>query len=322
MKKILLMALAAAAMVGCSQNEEIDNAAQKAKITFGTVVSNSTRATVTSIAGLQGTGFTVYAYNTGADEAGVANLPVSPFMGDVNGLAVTYNEAKWGFTGTYYWPSTGNIQFYAYATDDDATNYTATGKYPTINYAVAATVGAQKDFVVAKAENEKKSDNAVDLTFKHALTQINFSATGGDANLYYKVTAVSIGGAYGAGTYNFKDGSWETITTDAVKTYAYLTNGAVSVKKTATVDLVSADGPLMLIPQTLADGKIMISYSVYTDEAMTNEIASVTDNLTEGLTTVWGTGKKVRYTLTLNLKGATVSFAPGISGWDEPEIEG
>ena len=40
MKKILLAAVAALAIVGCSQNEEIEKAGEKAEINFGTVVSN------------------------------------------------------------------------------------------------------------------------------------------------------------------------------------------------------------------------------------------------------------------------------------------
>ena len=38
MKKILLAAVAALAIVGCSQNEEIEKAGEKAEINFGAVV--------------------------------------------------------------------------------------------------------------------------------------------------------------------------------------------------------------------------------------------------------------------------------------------
>ncbi len=57
---------------GCSssnelpESEEIENAGQKAEIKLGTVVGNTTRATVTDLPELQKVGFTVYAYNTGA----------------------------------------------------------------------------------------------------------------------------------------------------------------------------------------------------------------------------------------------------------------
>lgn len=49
MKKVLFLALAAAAVMSCSESEEIENAGQKAEIKLGTVVGNTTRATVTDL---------------------------------------------------------------------------------------------------------------------------------------------------------------------------------------------------------------------------------------------------------------------------------
>mgnify|MGYP000802229564 CR=1 FL=1 len=46
MKKILLAVTAALAITGCSQNEEIEKAGEKAEINFGAVVRNATRATI------------------------------------------------------------------------------------------------------------------------------------------------------------------------------------------------------------------------------------------------------------------------------------
>lgn len=70
-----IFGLAAAAVMSCSESEEIENAGQKAEIKLGTVVGNTTRATVTDLPELQKVGFTVYAYNTGATAmASVATL--------------------------------------------------------------------------------------------------------------------------------------------------------------------------------------------------------------------------------------------------------
>ena len=44
MKKILLAVTAALAITGCSQNEEFENAAQKAEINIGTIVKGTSRA--------------------------------------------------------------------------------------------------------------------------------------------------------------------------------------------------------------------------------------------------------------------------------------
>lgn len=62
MKKILLAAVAALAIVGCSQNEEIEKAGEKAEINFGAVVSNATRANIVNNADFKS--FKVYGYKT------------------------------------------------------------------------------------------------------------------------------------------------------------------------------------------------------------------------------------------------------------------
>lgn len=74
MKKILFAAVAAMAITGCSQNEEIEKAAQNAEIGFNSVVSKTTRAVSADLALLKTNGFTVYAYNTGDAAMGVGTL--------------------------------------------------------------------------------------------------------------------------------------------------------------------------------------------------------------------------------------------------------
>lgn len=49
MKKILFAAVAALAITGCSQNEEIEKAAQTTEIGFNAIVKNTTRAAVTNM---------------------------------------------------------------------------------------------------------------------------------------------------------------------------------------------------------------------------------------------------------------------------------
>lgn len=313
MKKILLVALAAAAMVSCSQNEEIENAAQKAKIEFGTVVNNTTRAAITRIGELQKTGFTVYAYNTGSNLAGSTGATLgTAFM---PATLVTYKDNKWSFTDEYYWPLTDNIQFFAYATDEAATNYSAseTVKYPSLNYAVAKLAADQKDFVVAHAANKTKTTDDVTLTFNHALTQVNFSAIGSDGYTY-KITSVGLEGVFGSGTYTF-DGSWATsgVTTD----YTYpIAEGGADISGATLKDLYQTDGALMLIPQAMtADSKIVISYEVYKNSVKVDQVNNAKISL--NTTATWEAGKKVRYTLTLTAAGATVNFAPEVGPWNE-----
>ena len=318
MKKILLVALAAAGMVSCSQNEEIENAAQKAEIKVGTVVSKTTRAAITDIDALAKEGFTVYAYNTGstamtAVEAG--GLDVA-FM---NGVKATFTANTWNLSdGPHYWPLNDKVQFFAYATyaTNHATYTLAAGDiYPTVAYTVAATAADQKDFVVATALDKTKTTDAITLQFIHALTQVNFSVQGGNANLNYKVSSISIEGVAGSGVYSFGTGKWTAATEKtAVYSYPISADGSdVAIVGTEVKDLAQTDGALMLMPQEMtASAIIKIKYSVFDGATLIDELTS---NVELNGKTAWAAGSKLRYTLTLASEGAAISFAPEVGPW-------
>lgn len=321
MKKILFVALAAATMMSCTENEVIENAGNKKVVKFGTAVSSTTRAAITDITALQASGFTVYAYNTGEKLAG-AGLLDKVFM---DNLAVGYSAPDWSFTGTYYWPLDQKIQFFAYATDKAATyNADAAKTYPTISYTIAETSAAQKDFVVAKATDQTQTtaENGVKLTFDHALTQVNFSVKGDDANLTYKVSSIEIAGVANTGTYSYDTEKWTV--TGTAGTYSYTVAADASVTGTTAVKLDQPDGALMLMPQTLpADAKITIVYQVFNkDNAAVG--TAVTAPVALAGTAAWEPGKKIRYTLTLANNAAKVSFAPEVGAWntdDDTNVE-
>lgn len=313
MKKILFVALAAATMMSCTENEVIENAGNKKVVKFGTAVSSTTRAAITDITALQTSGFTVYAYNTGAEAAGTGLLN-KVFM---DNLAVSYSAPNWSFTGTYYWPLSDNIQFFAYATDAAATyNVAADAKYPTIDYTIAADAAQQKDFVVAEAVNQTSSDNVVTLKFNHVLTQVNFSVQGDDENLTYKISSLNIEGVANTGTYSYGTDIWTATGTAGTYTYPIATNA--SVTGATAVELDQDKGALMLMPQTLtAAAKINITYSVFKGEDAVG--AENTASVTLSNTTAWEPGKKIRYTLTLANNAAKVSFKPEVGEWSAEE---
>lgn len=319
MKKILFVALAAATMMSCTENEVIENAGNKAVVEFGTAVSSTTRAAITDNAALQISGFTVYAYNTGASAAGTGKLD-KVFM---DGIAVGYNTDKWTFTGTYYWPLEQKIQFFAYATDDAATyKADAAQTYPTIDYTIDADAAKQKDFVVAKAIDQTSSDNAVSLAFTHALTQVNFSVKGDDADLTYKVKSIDISGVANTGTYSYATDTWTA--TGTAGTYSYTIAADASVTGTTAEKLDQPDGALMLMPQTLpADAKITIVYQVFNaDDVAVGTVVTAPVALTG--TAAWEPGRKIRYTLTLANNAAKVSFGAEVGKWnttDDSNVE-
>ena len=322
MKKILLAAVAALAIVGCTQNEEIEKAGEKAEINFGTVVKNSTRAAITKDAALQKSGFIVYAYKTAEAIADATKL------GDalMDSVEVTHPSDSWIVDGApYYWPFEGKIQFFAYAKDDAVKNFKVAvdAKYPTLEYTIADTAADQIDFVVAKATDQSKQTSEVSLTFTHALTQVNFSAKSENTGMEYKITSVKLANVYNSGTYNFKDGKWTKTDAAILKTYDYpLADGGVSVTGGAAeaTSLSQTNGALMLMPQSMtATSKIIITYEVWKDNVLIDKVENFDISLSA--VAAWEAGQKIRYTLALTSKGATVSFAPSVGEWGEPETD-
>ena len=171
MKKVLFLALAAAAVMSCSESEEIENSAP-----------------------------------------------------------------NWSLTGgTYYWPMTDNLQFFAYGNPGTGAltyNQPAAGAiYPSITYTVA-DVAAQTDLVAAKVTDATKASNAsgVSLKFGHILTQINFTVKAADA-LTYKLKTLTISGVHNKGTYGFDDSTWKS--QEGTATYAHtIDDGALEVNTT------------------------------------------------------------------------------------------
>ncbi len=96
MRKILLVALAAAAMVSCSENEEFENGSTANRIQFGTVVKTGTKALVATTENFSA--FTVSAYKT-TDVMGPTVQLSTGFMDDVE---VTKPSAEWQYAGNYY----------------------------------------------------------------------------------------------------------------------------------------------------------------------------------------------------------------------------
>lgn len=327
MKKFLFLAMAAAAMVSCSQNEEIENAAQKAEIKLGTVVSNTTRAAVTDLTELQkaDVGFTVYAYNSGATEfADATAADMGAFI--ANGKKATFSSGAWKIEGSpYYWPLTDNIHFFAYGNPGTGTlvyaGPTGSNKYPTITYTVAG-VDAQTDLVVASItdQTKTKSSGGVTLKFAHILTQINFNVKAGDSNTY-KLKALSISGVKNQGTYDFGKGAWEA--QEGTATYAHTITAEGIEATTSGTSIASA---WMLMPQDMptAEGTVSInvSYDIYdANSKLIAEVSSTAIDLKE--TQAWEPGKKVLYTLTLTNQAVEVSLSvPEFDGWkNENNVE-
>lgn len=314
MKKILLAAVAALAIVGCTQNEEIEKAGEKAEINFGTVVKTGTRAAIITQSNFES--FTVNAYKTsGALTAGSA---LTEFM---KNLEVNKNKTTgaWEYSGTYYWPTTDFVHFFA---TSPIQSIEGTTGYPTFKYTVK-DVASQEDLLAASLLDKVKANGEVVLVFQHLLTQVNFSIKGDTKGCTYSVSKLELKEVKNQATFTFAEsatGTWSTSVSSTAPTnisYAYTPASPIVVtpgEKLEEVTKCETDGALfMLMPQDASAIKLEITYTATLDgdtQPSFDGVKVVTLNGT------WDKGQNIRYTLNLTSDATAVSFgAPTVNPW-------
>lgn len=188
MKKVLLGALAAVAMVACSKDDVVEMNRVNDQISYGAVVNSATRAANVFCNNNMPGSFTVSAEHDGK----------LYFENDVITVA---NDGTCSSTATRYWPNSGEVTFYAQVNGN--MSYTA-GSVPTFdNFVVETTVANQKDLMYA-VQKQGKSNDPVALNFRHALSQVVFAAKNdSEGKLYVEVSGVEVHNVANTSTYTF-----------------------------------------------------------------------------------------------------------------------
>lgn len=318
MRKILLVALAAVAMVSCSENEEFENGSTTNRIQFGTVVKTGTKALVATTENFSA--FTVSANKT-TDVMGPTVQLSTGFMDDVE---VTKPSAEWQYAGNYYWPISGKLQFFATSPAQTLDITTAAG-YPNFDYTVKA-VADQEDLVAANVMDQVKSESAISLPFQHLLTQVNFTIKGEVADFIYTVSKLVIKGAKDKATFTFDGsstvGAWSNLAASASGvTYEYAGSPVSVTPTTAEPDAsaafeTSGNALFMLMPQDDLTG---VTLDVTYTAAPKDKSSEYTWNDTKVVTLTgnWGMGKNIRYTLTLTNNATPIKFTPKVDTWTD-----
>lgn len=287
MKKIMLAAIAALAITGCSQSEEFESMGQESEINFNTAV---TRATVLTTTGFKA--FEAYGYAHSGSEAFSANTSGTEILKG----SFTYDNTAWAEKdgNKFYWPVADKVAFFAYSPAVGAGKYVkAETGFPTVEYTVNSDIAQQADFVVAQEANKGKAES-VALSFKHALTQVIFKLKGDDNTLTYKVTGVKLKNILPTGVYSYEKNSWVASGTATDYTLTIPANFAVNG---ATAQLLNAaDQLLILMPQTLTNATVEVDYSVEKSGVPLLNATKKSANITG----TWGTGEKYVYSLTLS----------------------
>ncbi|MFI3321330.1 MAG: fimbrillin family protein [Rikenellaceae bacterium] len=260
MKRTLLFACVVAAMASCSKNEvENVNSQDPNVINFTSYVGTTTKAGETTTANILDAGVYALSLNKTAF--------TDPFMPNVELSRATTSD-DWKTTGVYYWPTSGDVSFYAYSPYCSAATITDAGVVTDNGLAIATTADAQVDILAAKPVTSNKAANsAVGLTFDHMLSKVDFQIvvkSTEKASINFSASSfelVGVDGVHDGLDINESTPALvnSTATTGSSYTYA-ATQTALSASRTtaqtevATIELngTSANA-FMLLPQTLTD---------------------------------------------------------------------
>lgn len=289
MKKTLLAILATVAMVACSNDEIVREAAPEAIGFDNAFVNNSTRSkfdpslTVGTL-----NDFAVYGYVQ--KDANSAVL--------FDGIRVYKNGVNWKYDATQYWIEGATYNFNAVAPKPETGgNWTKTAADAT-STTISFTNNGTTDLLYAKSTEitgeAYGSNDPVAFTFRHALSKVKFSFTNNyDAtNSSIRIKEVKITDAYETGT-------------------AVLANSAAWSGQTGTLELSFGDA-VVDVTDTVADafvkGKTLESYNElflipgagYTDVTVTN---------TDGTTSTMK-GYTISFTVELLMNGNLLATYP------------
>ena len=312
MKKTLLPVIAMAMLLSsCSKNEMVDaTAATSTPIGFSSYMGTTTKGAATDINTFKA--FKVNAYHTMAEIAAVGAKTQYITAGDVTCPSDTWTSAD------YFWPTTGNLSFYAYAPATDVVTYNAATAetMPSITYTTLADAASQADVVVAATLNQTyaNADAAVAMAFTHALTRVNFSATGADNAYNYNVTSLEVSNVLPNGTYTFGETPTWNVSGTAIKCNYMATDASVAVNATIATPLnPNAAASLMLIPQDASAITVTIAYTVSNGSTEISNNTAVVTTLTE----TWVAGQNIRYNIKLTTNGKKITFKPSVTDWNK-----
>lgn len=269
--KILAMAAVATVFASCSNEEELANVGKSESnaIRFAGVSGLSdTRTTPIGTLNLTSTNFDVMAFMSSDNALFMGGKHVSGASD--HGVKIVYKTSAWDYDDpdkVAYWPTSGDVDFYAVspAITDDLVHqgfaYDMTSTAKTITYATVDeynSTGTNHDVMYAVTKGRNKENNgktAVQMKFKHILSQVVFKAKTTSSILEVDVKSVKIHNFVHGGTFKLPAGEpamsdWSPSPV-AEGAYTVKLNAANVVTNNAVVDLSDMNSPLMMIPQKL-----------------------------------------------------------------------
>lgn len=228
---------------------------------------------------------------------------------------VTKNGNEWGYEGTQFWIQDNTYNFYAiYPVGAGTVEQDGTIKVE--NFDCSGIGEKAVDLMTAKNTGlSGSSSSTVHLQFKHELSRVNVKVKA--ENTSVTVNGLKIYGISDVGTlkkdYNDNNysSSWslnEAITADNTR---FTVSAPFKLNETDGWER-NAFGDMLLIPQSLGNAKLYISYRY--DGATTDRTSTI--NLNTATTTGWEAGMSYNYSITINGL-SDISITVSVNPWEE-----
>ena len=285
MKKYIYIALAAAAFASCSQDEAL--MLNQEEIQFGNpFVENATRAA--SDASYSGSGilssFQVWGTVKSNNNNDVAIFADDAVIGSVGSGSV------WTCDKTQYWIYGAKYNFAAVVNADKNNENKSDVKLGTNQLPAIITYTADdtnmKDLVYAEAKNISRAatdtDKKVQMTFKHLLSKVKFTAvnTTNNTDYTFNIKDITITNSPSKGTYYAQEVTENNVKTSA-ETWVVASYGTTTFGDIKDVEYVTNNtkyecgAEKLLIPANYKENnKLTVSYTLewcYNDNVITSE---------------------------------------------------
>ncbi|GEM_PF-1710651 len=281
-KNLFILAVAGLALASCSSDETIASQAtsQANEISFRPFVAGTTRAADQSFTqATNGKTFKVTAFQTGAETNKY-----------IDGVVYTSNGTSFNSAQPYYWPSSYNLDFFAYTPNDGASGQISevTTDNPAIGYKKftvipSTTVSSQADLVFANTDNWGKyttgttaghvipTATGVTINFRHAGAKIRVKVKNTNQTLKFDVSGWKLANVDGSAVYSYSGCTGDATNTDGQGTNQLKYADWSENNDAQTVDYSTTFATANVISANETTDKFLNSSSSTTASATTDE---------------------------------------------------
>ena len=219
--------------------------------------------------------------------------PMNFFLQHQEGIEINSDSGE--YATNYYWPSMGEMEFFAVAPSSIALP-TTPAKNPTITYTIPNNVAQQQDIMVAHPAMVDCTEEqpAVGLQFDHLLAAVQFKAGSIFATTINSLTISGVQGGTITMTYNGTDWDYEASSANVTYPLIFDNGGTPNINTEGITEGAYITGndngmTLLVMPQTLdADAKVNVTYTNnITNQPTTREIPLTGHSWEAGCTTTY-----------------------------------